>query len=162
MKDSRFGYWAALTATLVTIGVLATVVATSGDGETVYVTEVVERVVEAPTTTSTSTTTTTSTTMAPKPAAPARSSLVSKVEEYAPGATGMFSSAEIEAGGEMACLMWNSRQGASRFSVIREVAKVMETDDLNVPAAISQAVLWTICKTTASFPNGPLPFDDWR
>ena len=116
------------------------------------------------TTSTTSTTTTTTTTVPPAPPKPSGTALTRKVDEYAPGSTAKYGADSIEEGGKMACRMWNAEAGISRIAVIREIAKVMRLnpDELTVAAAISQAALWTICPVTATFPDGPLPFDNWR
>lgn len=130
-------------------------------------TQIVREVIylPAPTTTSTSTTsttTTTTTTLPPKPVAPAKSALVRKIDEYAPGTSDRYSGATLQAAGLMACRMWNAEAGISRMSVIREINTVLGGNDLNTSAAISQAVLWTICPITATFPFGPRETAEWR
>jgi hypothetical protein len=47
------------------------------------------------------------------------------------------------------------------MSVIREVAKVMNltSDQLDIAAVVSQAVLYTGCRGFANFMEGPIPFD---
>lgn len=118
----------------------------------------------APTTSSTSTTTTstttTTTTLPPKPAAPAKSALAVKVDEWRPGTSSQVSAAALKAGGQMACNMWEAGP-TTRMPVIREVAKVMglRSDQLDIAGVISQAVLYTGCRGFANFPEGPLPFD---
>jgi hypothetical protein len=149
----------ATAATAIYVGV-------SADPEPQIIREVVY--VPAPTTSSTSTTTTstttTTTTTLPPVTKPAKSQLVRKVDEYAPGSSEKYGAASIEAGGKMACRMWNNGPSIPRMAVMREIATVMRLlpEELTVAAAISQAVLWTICPQTATFPDGPLPFDNWR
>lgn len=120
----------------------------------------------APTTTSTTstTTTTTTTTVPPAPAkvTPTKSSLIRKIDEYAPGTSDRYSAVTLEAAGMMACQMWNAEAGISRMAVIREINTILGGDDLNTSAAISQAVLWTICPVTATFPFGPRETAEWR
>lgn len=111
------------------------------------------------TTSTTSTTTTTTTTTAPPK--PAHTSLWTKVDSYYDGDMSEYTSKDITEAGDMACRMWNSVAGVSRVAVIREIMGT-GIEDAGLAAAISQAVLWTVCKQTATFPNGPLPFDDWR
>lgn len=127
--------------------------------------------VEAPTTTSTiaptttSTTTTTTTTTTTLPPKPAHTSLYSKVDQYYDGDLSQWSSSEIEAAGKKACRLWNYSAGVSRSSIILGVLEELGGDVStagDLAAAITQAVLWTICPQTAAFPDGPLPFDDWR
>lgn len=132
-------------------------------------TQIVREVIylPAPTTTSTSTTstTTTSTTLPPVSEAkviPAKSALVKKIDEYAPGTSDRYSRVTLDAAGLMACRMWNAEAGISRMSVIREINTVLGGNDLNTSAAISQAVLWTICPITATFPFGPRETAEWR
>lgn len=112
------------------------------------------------TTTSTTTTTTTTTTLPPKPAGPAKSSLAAKIDEWSPGTSSQVSAAALQAGGKMACNMWEAGP-TSRMSVMREVAAVMNLtpDQLNIAALVAQAVLYTGCRGFANFPEGPLPFD---
>ena len=118
----------------------------------------------APTTSSTSTTTTstttTTTTLPPKPAAPAKSALAAKVDEWRPGTSTQVSAAALKAGGQMACNMWEAGP-TSRTSVMREVATAMglASNQLDIAAVVSQAVLYTGCRAYANFPKGPLPFD---
>jgi hypothetical protein len=105
-------------------------------------------------TTTTSTTTTTTTTLPPKPAAPAKSQLVRKVDELYPGASQQFGAATIEKAGKFACKRWNETQ-ITRLNVIRDVMEYTNIDDLQFGHAIAEAVVWTICWETTSFPNGP-------
>lgn len=128
--------------------------------ERVAVREIIH--VPAPTTTSTtttSTTTTTTTTVAPKPQ-PSKSSLMAKLDQYAPGSSNRYSESTVSAAGKIACQMWNV-PNITRFSVIREILVVFENDDYETAAALSQAVLWTVCPITANFPEGPRPFGEW-
>ena len=112
----------------------------------------------APTTSSTSTTTTstttTTTTLPPKPAAPAKSQLVRKVDEIYPGASDRYGAATIEQAGKFACKRWNESV-ITRWNVIRDVMDYTSIDDITFGHAIAEAVVWTICWETTSFPNGP-------
>lgn len=112
----------------------------------------------APTTTSTSTTTTsttstTTTTLPPKPV-DSRSELVRKVDELYPGASTQYSSEVIEKAGRFACKRWNEGP-ITRLNVIRDIMVFTGVDDLGFASAIAEAVVWTICWETTSFPNGP-------
>lgn len=117
---------------------------------------IVRQVVEVPASTITSTTTTTTTTVAPKPA-DGRSKLIRKIDELSPGASHRYSSAQLEAAGKYACRNWNE-PSASRFSVIRNIRENTDVADLQVAGAVAEAVVWTICWETVSFPNGPLEY----
>lgn len=112
------------------------------------------------TSTSTTSTTTTTTTTPPKPAGSAKSSLAAKIDEWSPGTSSQVSTAALQAGGKMACNMWEAGP-TSRMSVMREVAQVMglTPSQLNIAALVAQAVLYTGCRGYANFPEGPLPFD---
>ena len=112
------------------------------------------------TTTTSTTTTTTTTTLPPKPAAPSKSALAAKVDEWRPGTSSQVSAASLKAGGTMACNMWEAGP-TSRTSVIREVATAMglASSQFDIAAVVSQAVLYTGCRAYANFPEGPLPFD---
>lgn len=142
------------------IGILVASVLSDGGGKaaTAPVQIVPTTAPATTTTTSTTSTTTTTTTVPPKPA---HNALWSKVDSYYDGDLSEYSSADINEAGDMACRMWNSVAGVSRVAVIREIMAT-GIEDAGLAAAISQAVLWTTCKQTATFPNGPLPFDNWR
>jgi len=112
------------------------------------------------TTTTSTTTTTTTTTLPPKPAGPTKTALAAKVDEWRPGTSSQVSAAALQAGGKMACNMWEAGP-TSRMSVMREVAKVMglAPTQLDIAAVVSQGVLYTGCRAFANFPEGPLPYD---
>lgn len=148
------------------VGVLIGVIA-SGDmkNEPVVVEIAAPTTTVAPTTTTTSTTTsttstTTTTTMPPAPPKPTKTSLMKKLDQYAPGASDRYTAATISEAGKIACQMWNV-PNITRFTVVREILTIFGNDDQETAAALSQAVLWTICPITANFPNGPLPFGNW-
>lgn len=124
------------------------------------------RYLPAPTTLSTSTTTTSTTTttlpthVEQAKVIPAKSALAAKVDEWRPGTSTQVSATALQAGGQMACNMWESGP-TSRMSVMREVAKAMglTPQQLDIAGVVSQAVLYTGCRAFANFPEGPLPFD---
>ncbi len=110
------------------------------------------------TTSTTSTTTTTTTTVAPKPS---KSAYIRKLDEYFPGASSQYPVSVLDAGGKMACMMWNAEAGVSRIAVIREIQTAMGVQNMELAAHISQAVLWTLCPSTATFPFGPRETAEW-
>ena len=148
----------------VSVSATAIYVGVSADPEPQIVREVIY--LPAPTTTSTSTTTTTTTTTtAPIPVeqakvVPAKSALAAKVDEWRPGTSTQVSATALQAGGQMACNMWEAGP-TSRMSVMREVATAMglTPNQFDIAAVVSQAVLYTGCRAFANFPEGPLPFD---
>ncbi len=109
-------------------------------------------------TTTTSTTSTTTTTVAPKPS---KSAYIRKLDEYFPGASSQYPVSVLDAGGKMACMMWNAEAGVSRMAVIRETQTAMGVQNMELAAHISQAVLWTLCPSTATFPFGPRETAEW-
>ena len=148
MKQIIFGGLCGMGAAVLTVSFMADEPVTEVTREVIYM--------PAPTstsTTSTSTTSTTTTTLPPKPV-DSRSELVRKVDEIYPGASTKYSREVIESAGKFACKRWNEAP-ITRMNVIRDVMDFTKIDDLTFGHAVTEAVVWTICWETRSFPNGP-------